>query len=90
MITDAIKSAQTKHALYFLLTAYVETLAFNAADGIPEKVKRLPISGKTDVRKRSEVMRNVLQEPAPDKQVVPVIEEAADVFDVAAEQLEKL
>lgn len=35
-------------------------------------------------------MRDVLQAPVPDKHVVPTIEEAADVFDVASEQIKKL
>ncbi len=50
MITDALKQAQTEHVVYFLLTAYVETLAYSGSRyGIPDNVKRLPIDGKTDV-----------------------------------------
>jgi hypothetical protein len=74
--------------VYFLLTSYVETLAF--ANGIPEKAKRLPISGRGDVKRRSDVMQHALQAPARDRQVTPAIEEAADVFDVASETLKRL
>lgn len=77
MIIDAIKSAQTKHALYFLLTAYVETLAF--VESIPEKVRKLPIRGKADVRMRWKVIQDLLRGPLPDRQVGPKIEEAADI-----------
>jgi len=88
MITDAIRTAPTKPILYFLLTSYVETLAF--AEGVPEKAKRLPISGRADVKRRSHVMRHALQAPVRDEQAAPAIEEAADVFDVASETLKKL
>lgn len=90
MITDAIKSAETKPVVYFLLTAYVETLGVKNAYGIPEKVKRLPISNEADVKKRSDVMHDVLHAPSPDPHVVAVIEETVEVFDAASEQLEKL
>lgn len=41
MITDAMKSAQTEHTVYFLLTAYVETLGHTDNYGIPETVRRV-------------------------------------------------
>lgn len=84
MITDAIKCVQTEHAVYFLLTAYVETLTFT--ESIPETVRRLPIRGREDVRRRAEVLHDVMYAPAP-VLVALKIEEAADVFDVAFEQL---
>lgn len=88
MITEAIRTAPTKPILYFLLTSYVETLAF--AKGVPEKAKRLPISGRGDVKRRSGVMHDALQAPVRDRQAAPAIEQAADVFDVASETLKKL
>jgi hypothetical protein len=86
-ITEAIRTAHTTHALYFLLTAYVETLVF--AQSIPDEVRSLPIRGNADVAQRSRVMKNVVQAPAPEV-VAPKLEEAAGVFSVASEQLEKL
>lgn len=88
MITDAIQTAQTKHTVYFLLTAYVETLALS--ESIPENVKRLPICGKADVKQRSEVMHTVLRRPLRDRRMVRKIEEATNLFDTASEQLKKL
>jgi hypothetical protein len=90
MITDAIKSAETKPVVYFLLTAYVETLGVKNGYGIPEKVKHLPIGNEADVKRRSDAMHDVLHAPMPDPHAIPVIEETVEVFDAASEQLEKL
>lgn len=90
MITEAIKSAETKPVVYFLLTAYVETLGVKNARGIPEKVKRLPIRDEADVTKRSDAMHDVQHAPVPDSRVVPIIEETVEVFDAASDQLRKL
>jgi hypothetical protein len=90
MITDAIKLAPSEHVVYFLLTAYVETLGYVDLYGIPEDVKRLPISGKPDVSERLDIMRDVLDGPQSTTTVKAVIEEAVDVFGAASEQLEKL
>jgi hypothetical protein len=89
MITDAIKQAPSEHVVYFLLTAYVETLG--CVDlGIPEDVKRLPISGKPDVHERLGIMRDVLNRPRGVNTEKAVVEEAVDVFGAASEQLERL
>jgi hypothetical protein len=90
MITDAIKLAPSEHVVYFLLTAYVETLGYVDLYGIPEDVKRLPISGKPDVSERLDIMRDVLDGPQSTTTVKAVIEEAVDVFGAASEQLERL
>ena len=90
MITDAIKLAPSEHVVYFLLTAYVETLGYIDLYGIPEDVKRLPISGKPDVSERLDIMRDVLHRPQSTMTVKAVIEEAVDVFGAASEQLERL
>lgn len=91
MITDAMKSAQTEHTVYFLLTAYVETLGHTDNYGIPETVRRLPICGRSDVRERSRLMRETLYTRGRhDNCAKPVIVEAADVFNTAAKQLETI
>ena len=91
MISDAIKSAPTDHVVYFLLTAYVETLGHTDTFGIPETVRRLPIRDKSDVVDRSNVMREALyRRRRHDSSAKPVVAEAADVFKAAAEQLETI
>jgi hypothetical protein len=89
MITDAIKQAPSEHVVYFLLTAYVETLGYVDL-GIPEDVKRLPISGRPDVHERLGIMRDVLEKPRGTQTRKAVVEEAVDVFGAASEQLAKL
>ena len=43
MLADAISSATSEHAVYFLVTAYVESLHhFHRSLGIPERVIALP------------------------------------------------
>lgn len=91
MLTEAIRDAQTEQAVYFLLTAYIETLGYSDTYGISEKVKRLPIGSKTDVRNRLGVMRNALHAPAATEPAVRrILEEATDVFGTAFRHLRKL
>lgn len=92
IITDAIKHAQTKHVVYFLLTAYVEAVDhIDRKRGLPKPVKRLPIAGRGDVNERLGVLRDVLTTPVVrPSDDTPMLKEAADVFSVASEQLETL
>ena len=90
-ITDAVKQANTEHVVYFLLMAYVEALGYTGRSSVPAPVKRLPIVTRTDVNERLHVLREALASPAssgPDAR--PVIEEAADLFSAASEQLNTL
>ena len=53
MIVDAINSAQSEHAVQFLVTAYLESLHhFHRSLGIPEKVTVLPLRGAADLERR--------------------------------------
>ena len=53
MIVDAIGSAATQHAVYFLVTAYLESLRhFEGASGVPSGVLQLPIQGSEDLAQR--------------------------------------
>ncbi len=53
MIADAIRSANTKHEIYFLLTAYIRTMPFSdQLSRMPEPITRLPLNGIPDVRSR--------------------------------------
>lgn len=90
LINEAIKLAQTEHVVYFLLTAYVETLGHADNYGIPEKVRRLPLDGQSDVQERLGLVRDILDTPAcSTPHVRPVIEEVAEVFHAASEQLRR-
>ena len=90
MITDAIETAQTQHVIYFLLTAYVETLGFYDPPRslLPPVVNRLPVSGNSDVTERLRVLRETLDSNVRDISSVRVlIQEAIDLFDTASHRL---
>ena len=89
-VTDAIKQAKTEHVVYSLLMAYVEALG-HTGPSVPAPVKRLPIFAKADVNERLDVLREALDSPVSSRpETRPLIEEAAEVFGAASEQLQTL
>jgi hypothetical protein len=53
MLADAIDSAVSEHAVYFLVTAYLESLHhFHTSLRIPECVVALPLGGMDDLMDR--------------------------------------
>ncbi len=54
MFADTIRSANTEHEIYYLLTAYIETVRFSdhSRNCFPEPITRLPLNGIDDVRGR--------------------------------------
>jgi len=53
MILDAINTAQNEHAVYFLVTAYLESLQhFPRGLGLPKSVVHLPVGGLDDLERR--------------------------------------
>jgi hypothetical protein len=93
MITDAIRQAQTDHVVYFLLTAYVESLGWfdPPKSAFPADVTRLPVAGLSDVVQRLNALRDALQayvlEPS---RIRSVAEEAIDIFSAASQRLKSL
>ena len=58
MISDVIAEAGTEHEIYFLLTAYLESVRFGDKLGLlPEHITRLPVSGPADVKQRFDDLR---------------------------------
>ena len=52
-IADVIRSANSEHEIYFLLTAYIRTMPFcDLLSRMPEPITRLPLNGIPDVRSR--------------------------------------
>src|SRR5688572_496041 len=52
-IADVIRSANSEHQVYFLLTAYIRTMPFyDKLSRMPEPITRLPLNGIPDVRSR--------------------------------------
>jgi hypothetical protein len=57
-LADAIDSATSEHAVYFLVTAYVESLHhFHRSLGVPERTIALPVSGVEDLTERLHLVR---------------------------------
>src|SRR5258706_1326468 len=89
MLNDAIELAQTEHIVYFLLTAYVETL--DSYEFIPARAKQLPMAGKADVLDRLRILRNLRKAHAQNgSKEHAVIEETIDVFSTALQRLTAL
>lgn len=85
MIVDAIRSAATQHAVYFLVTAYIESLRhFERSSGVPSEVLDLPLRDHADVERRARVLDQ--HSVVAFGGIVPISELAA-VLDCAAERL---
>ena len=81
MIIEAINNAKNEHAVWFLVTAYLESLHhFRVSLGLPPTVVALPIRGIADLRSRLATLR-CCREPstacvAPPAEVSAVLETA--------------
>ena len=92
-IVNAIRLAHTEHVVYFLLTAYVETLDHHDSvrSSLPAPVKRLPMAGKIDVVERLRALRDAAVAHAQSAcNVRVVIQEAVEVFSAAVQRLRTL
>lgn len=88
MIIDAIKSASSEHAVYFLLTAYIESLRhFEHAPPLPEPVLRLPLIGAQDLRIRLAAVSDTIDVPWDIAAPAP---ELADILGAAVTRLSGL
>jgi hypothetical protein len=92
-VNDAIKHADTEYVVFFLLTAYVETLVYYdpPRSWLPNEVKRLPIAGQNDVAERRSALRRAThaRRGEPSRGLL-VLQEAIEVFNAAAGRLEEL
>ena len=76
MIVDAISSAASEHAVFFLVTAYIESLQhYQSSLGIPDSVITLPVSGVDDLEARLRALRHNINVPL--EAVVPASEVSA-------------
>ena len=82
-IIEAIRHAETEHAVYFLLTAYIESLWIgDSVQGLLGTLRRLPITNQSDVQERAKVL--MLEQPGAEGEIIA---EAAEVFRVASQRL---
>ncbi len=87
MLHDAIRNAKSEHTIYFLLTAYLDTLQF--ARKLPDHLTELPISDLQGLQSRFEelVAEFETELRMPDSHKFFVLMEAVGIFDLAAIQL---
>jgi hypothetical protein len=84
-IVDAINSAASEHAVYFLVTAYIESLQhFHRGLGIPESVVRLPLSGVGDLEDRLTSLQSTIDVP------LESVQPASEVTAVLASAVQRL
>ena len=90
-ITEAIGTADSEHVVYFLLSAYVETLEHYgpSGDSLSDDVKRLPIAGMPDVCNRVGALQGAIERYAQSKSK-QFVEEAVEVFGAALQRLKYL
>lgn len=89
-ITNVIAEAGNEHEIYFLLTAYLESVRFGDKFGLlPEHVTRLPVSGLADVTRRFDDLRSERDHGTvrPNDRTRMFITEALDVVGTARERL---
>jgi hypothetical protein len=87
-IVEAIQSAATQHAVYFLVTAYVESLRhFERTSGVPPAALALPIAGASDLEQRLDALRDTAGVP---REAMVAVSELAAVITCALGRLEAL
>ena len=90
-ITQSILVAKTEHVVYFMLAAWVETLAHKGgAAAIPEDARRLPLRGLSDVKRRLALVLEKLDRGAVSAVEADMLRIAAATFGVACERLIEL
>ena len=92
-ILDAIDSASSEHAVYFLVTAYIESLRhFERGCGVPQGAIELPVSGSSDLAARLEMLRGsadvVPQSAVAKSEVAAVLSSALTRLSVFTEPAE--
>jgi hypothetical protein len=88
IIIDALKLAASEHIVYFLLTAYVETVEHRAAAAraVPDEAKRMPVRDANDVFWRLRALRSTRAVTTAPREA-KMIEEVLSAFSAAADRL---
>ena len=85
MIVDAISAAASEHAVFFLVTAYIESLQhYQRSLGIPDSVVTLPVSGVHDLEARLRALRHNINVPL---EAVVLASEVSAVLATAVQRL---
>ena len=88
MIVEAIQSTHSEHAVYFLLTAYLESLRhFERSAGVPAGVLRLPVRDSGDLHDRLALLDERMK---GERNAIVPVNEARDVIECAIGRLAAL
>jgi len=94
LIHEAIREANTRHEVFFLLTAYVEAVGYcDKGNLLPWQVRELPLAGIEDVKARiyGLHLRARGMMPGYDDEIARrSIDEALDVYTTALRRLASL
>src|SRR5262245_32645788 len=93
MIADVIRQTKTKHEIYLLITAYLETMQFGGENAFVSKSTTiLPLAGKEDLQKRFDQLFIDLDNAskALDDHACLTMKEALHIFGSALHQLHHL
>jgi hypothetical protein len=87
LINDAIRTARSEHTVYFLLTAYLESLQFSRK--LPEYVTVLPLAGLNDLEWRFEKLFAEFESTVGEKESNQMHDllEAINVFEASVSRL---
>jgi hypothetical protein len=87
LINDAIRNARSEHTVYFLLTAYLESLHFSRK--MPEYLTVLPLAGLNDLEWRFEKLFAEFESLVgeTDSRQMHDLLEAINVFDASVNRL---
>jgi hypothetical protein len=89
-IDEALEAANSEHVVFFLLTAYVETLHYyeQTRAAFPPRVLRLPLKSEADVAGRLRALHDTAKKHGGESAVLSLImKEAVEVFTAASQRL---
>lgn len=93
MMHNLILDATNKYEIYFLLTAYLESVRYGDKLGmLPKELTRLPCSGIDDIWQRLDALRAELQSPhaASHEPREAILREAAATLGASVRRLRQL
>jgi hypothetical protein len=74
MIVEAVSSAPSPPAVFFLVTAYLESLRhFERTCGVPPRALELPVAGAGDLDERVQALRSAGEESVAVSEVCAVL-----------------
>ncbi len=93
MFTDAIRTAENEHEIYFLLTSYADAVRYDRpVESVPEPITRLPVKGPNDVKERFDQLVPELDAASKrlDDKAVALIKQALHTYGTALGRLHSL